>query len=200
MHCQTSSEEAMVIGPTCGVVLITTGNTRDIKSASSTFGKHQLGRLPRAWTRRRGWTRGDAGGWLPRFKMTAGGRVGPDRIHSNSPPLSSHLNPPSLASRSLRYAAVALCTSMCVLLPLPFLFLARGAGKNATRNKGFLHSRLEPPPDGSGKRVYGERDFECTGGKIRKCCGKRSGRRGGVVGVVWGTGRRAAWATEASRL
>ena len=111
--------------------------------------------------------------------MPAGGRVGPDRIHSQSPPLSSDLNSPSLASRSptLRCAVYK-----CVLLPLPFLFLARGAGKNATRNKGFLHSRLEPPPDGSGKRVYGERDFECTSGKMQEMLWKEvreAGRRGG---------------------
>lgn len=138
--------------------------------------------------------------WVAAAIQDAGGRPGWSR--QDPLQLSSALVAPKLTftSVSIAYAALALCTSVCVLLPLPFLFLARGAGKNATRNKGFLHSRLEPPPDGSGKRVYGERDFECTSGKIRKCCGKRSGRRGGVVGVVWGTGRRAAWATEASRL
>ena len=179
MHCQTSSEEAMVIGPTCGVVLITTGNTRDIKSASSTFGKHQLGRLPRAWTRRRGWTRGDAGGWLPRFKMPAGGRVGPDRIHSYSPPLSSDLNSPSLASRSptLRLRCVQVCVCS---FPCPFFSSLGGQEKTRPETRDFY-------TPGSSRRRTAPAN-ECTGSAILSVPVEKSGNvveRGPGGGEAW---------------
>ena len=144
----------------------------------------------------------DQGGrrWVAAAIQDAGGRPGWSR--QDPLLLSSALVAPKLTFTSVSIAYAALrCVQVCVCsFPCPFFSSLGGQEKTRPERRDFY-------TPGSSRRRTAPAN-ECTGSailsvpaeKCRKCCGKRSGRRGGVVGVVWGTGRRAAWATEASRL
>ena len=127
----------------------------------------------------------DQGGrrWVAAAIQDAGGRPGWSR--QDPLLLSSALVAPKLTftSVSIAYAAVALCTSVCVLLPLPFLFLARGAGKNATRKKGFLHSSSSRRRTAPANECTGSAILSVPAEKCRKSCERRKEVR--EAGEAW---------------
>ena len=115
--------------------------------------------------------------------MPAGGRVGPDRIHSQSPPLSSDLNSPSLASRSptLRLRCVQVCVCS---FPCPFFSSLGGQEKTRPETRDFYtpgssRRRTAPANECTGSAILSVPAEKCRKSCERKEVREAGGRRGG---------------------